>query len=94
MRFMILKLVIHNGARYQGYSEADLTAIGVPSEIILKAQSAQALSDIQDARQLAYKDESDPLFLEWQYDQTQEKETSWRDKVAEIKARYPLPAES
>jgi hypothetical protein len=35
--------------------------------------------------------EADPLFLEWQYDETPEKEKAWRDKVAEIKALYPLP---
>ncbi|TLS83862.1 hypothetical protein FD722_06795 [Photobacterium damselae subsp. damselae] len=47
--------------------------------------------DIIENRRLAYRLESDPLFLEWQYDQTSEKEQAWRDKVAEIKTRYPLP---
>lgn len=41
-------------------------------------------------RAAAYKAESDPLYMEWQYDQTPESEQIWRDKVAEIKARYPL----
>ena len=44
-------------------------------------------------RQNAYKLESDPLYLEWQYDQKAASETAWRDKVAEIKTRYPLPAQ-
>ncbi|ODA30653.1 hypothetical protein A8L45_19675 [Veronia pacifica] len=43
------------------------------------------------ARYRAYKSESDPIYLEWQYDKTPESEQVWRDKVAEIKARYPLP---
>lgn len=46
------------------------------------------------ARSSAYRLESDPLFIEWQYDQTPESEKVWRDKVAEIKDRYPLPAVS
>ncbi|MBE3958890.1 hypothetical protein HJ141_22425 [Vibrio parahaemolyticus] len=45
------------------------------------------------SRQAAYKTESDPLYMEWQYDQTPESETAWRDKVAEIKSRHPLPIE-
>lgn len=43
------------------------------------------------ARRVLYVTEADPLFLEWQYDETPEKEKAWRDKVAEIKASYPLP---
>ena len=41
-------------------------------------------------REDAYRTESDPLFLEWQYDKTPEAEQAWLDKVAEIKARYPV----
>lgn len=47
----------------------------------------------KELRQQAYSKESDPLYLEWQYDQTEESEQKWRDKVAEIKERYPLPTE-
>lgn len=42
-------------------------------------------------RATAYKSESDPLYIEWQYDQSDEGETKWRAKVLEIKERYPLP---
>jgi hypothetical protein len=41
-------------------------------------------------RKTAYKTESDPLYMEWQFDQTTESEQAWRDKVEEIKLRYPL----
>lgn len=46
---------------------------------------------VQAIRRNAYRSESDPLFMEWQYDQTAEAEQAWCDKVIEIKARYPLP---
>ncbi|MBZ2192050.1 hypothetical protein JFJ09_07450 [Pseudoalteromonas arctica] len=42
-------------------------------------------------RQNAYKAESDPLFMESQFDGTPESHQKWQEKVAEIKARYPLP---
>ncbi|MDW6004721.1 hypothetical protein [Vibrio mangrovi] len=42
-------------------------------------------------RKSAYQAESDPLYMEWQYDQTETKAQIWRDKVTEIKTRYPLP---
>ncbi|KZN12595.1 hypothetical protein [Marinomonas sp. TW1] len=48
---------------------------------------------ILESRKNVYKSEADPLYMEWQYDQTDEAEQAWRDKVAEIKARYPLPTE-
>lgn len=51
-------------------------------------------NEIVDCRRIAYKTESDSLYMEWQYDQSAESEQAWRDKVAEIKLRYPLPTES
>ena len=44
-------------------------------------------------RAAAYKSESDPLYIKWQYDQSDEGESKWRAKVKEIKERYPLPVE-
>ncbi|CAM3967262.1 hypothetical protein [Pseudoalteromonas byunsanensis] len=54
-------------------------------EIVLEYEEVIA------ARKHAYQSESDPLFIEWQYDQTDEAKQIWMDKVAEIKTRYPLP---
>lgn len=54
----------------------------------------EPMPDHRAMREAAYRAESDPLFMEWKYDGTPEAETIWRDKVAEIKARYPLPVES
>jgi hypothetical protein len=53
----------------------------------------QRLASTIAQREAAYKTESDPLYMEWQYDGTAEAEQKWRDKVAEIKERYPLPTE-
>ncbi|MEZ8800560.1 hypothetical protein AB6D78_05135 [Vibrio splendidus] len=50
-----------------------------------------SINKVKQNRQKAYKVESDPCYLEWQFDKTPESEKAWRDKVAEIKARYPLP---
>ena len=41
-------------------------------------------------RKRRYQTESDPLYLEWQYDKTPEAEQVWRDKVSEIKAQLPI----
>ncbi|WP_277656862.1 hypothetical protein [Seleniivibrio woodruffii] len=40
-------------------------------------------------RQRAYQSESDPLYMEWLYDQTDEKYAEWKSRVQQIKARYP-----
>ncbi|MBO0165096.1 hypothetical protein J0692_22870 [Vibrio alginolyticus] len=69
-------------------------SLGIPEEVLLAAYEKQQEKETINLRLSAYKSESDPLYMEWQYDQTAEKEQAWRDKVAEIKARYPLPGEA
>ncbi|MGU5678108.1 hypothetical protein [Aeromonas allosaccharophila] len=46
--------------------------------------------DIRALREVAYRIESDPLFMEARYDDDPVKLQAWKNKVAEIKARYPL----
>lgn len=41
-------------------------------------------------REAAYRIESDPIFMEARYDDDPVKLQEWRDKVAEIKNRYPI----
>jgi hypothetical protein len=41
----------------------------------------------QDARSIAYRNESDPVFFKWQRGEATEQE--WKDAVAAIQARYP-----
>lgn len=55
------------------------------------ALNSQYAVDVDTNRRLAYRTYSDPLYMEWQFDQTETKEKEWRAKVAEIKARFPLP---
>lgn len=90
---MLLSL-IHNGLKYHEFTEEELKNIGVPGSVIAEAIVTAEMNNILTLRQSAYKKESDPLYMEWQYDQTTESEKAWRDKVAEIKARYPLPTET
>ncbi|ELA7323099.1 hypothetical protein Q9X98_004743 [Vibrio parahaemolyticus] len=83
-------LVIVNAG--DDFDPADLLKSHSQSEIN-KALFDDKMRQAIASRQASYKTESDPLYMEWQYDQTPESETAWRDKVAEIKSRYPLPIE-
>lgn len=40
-------------------------------------------------REYFYKEEADPLFLEWQRGEIEKQ--VWLDKIAEIKSRFPYP---
>lgn len=46
----------------------------------------------KEARAAAYREESDPLFFKAQRGEATIQE--WQDKVAEIRARFPVPEES
>lgn len=84
---------IYDGQHYDNYDPAFMAELGMSAEVIdsVLAQHNYELTDGQLARrQRAYVAESDHLFLEWQYDKTAAAEQAWRDKVAEIKARYPV----
>ncbi|MDM5138450.1 hypothetical protein OB959_01370 [Aeromonas bestiarum] len=69
---------------YQLYKDW-LAAGNLPS-----SDSDNLVTDVRSLRAAAYRSESDPLFMEWKYDGTASKELEWRNKVAEIKNRYPL----
>lgn len=58
-----------------------------PSPVVLTEDEVKAV------RASAYKIESDHLFMEWQFDQTEEKRQEWVNAVEAIKQRYPLPTE-
>ncbi len=55
-----------------------------------KLAAAPTLAQQQSARQIAYRDEADPLFFKAQRGEATLEE--WQAKVAEIKARFPYPA--
>ncbi|WP_439862279.1 hypothetical protein [Pseudomonas sp. MBLB4136] len=59
------------------------------------ATPAQLRESVIEQRRAAYKAESDPLKIEAEYDAqiagSEPDYSAWLAKVAEIKARYPLP---
>ena len=86
---------------FQGRTHTDTTrsymnSIGMTQEQIDSVLQQKEFEESQNVakRQDAYRLESDPLFMEWQYDKTPEAEGIWRQKVAEIKSRYPLSSEA
>ena len=84
---------LYDGETHDNYDPAFMAELGMSEEVIdsVLAQHNYELTEGQLARrQRAYVAESDPLFLAWQYDKTPEAEQAWRDKVAEIKLRYPV----
>lgn len=84
---------LYDGETHDNYDPAFMAELGMSEEVIASvlAQHNYELTEGQLARrQRAYEAESDPLFLEWQYDKTAVAEQTWRDKVAEIKLRYPV----
>lgn len=86
--------IFYEGKTYSGFTPDEAVKAGIPQNIIDAAIKQCEIDCIVEKRRKAYLAESDPLYMEWKYDQTPEKEQAWRDKVAEIKARYPLPSES
>ncbi|WP_419147513.1 hypothetical protein [Pseudoalteromonas 'SMAR'] len=69
-----------------------MDSLGMSQEQIESVKQQKAFEATQniEKRLEAYRAESDPLFMEFQYDKTPESEKVWRDKVDEIKSRYPI----
>lgn len=84
---------LYNGVTYSDYSADFMASLGMDegtiASVIAQRDYERGAGQLA-ARQRVYEAESDPLFLEWQYDKTPEAETRWRYKVAEIKARHPV----
>ena len=83
---------IFYGQSHTDFTDEYMLSLGMNDEQISSViqQKIFELSQNLEKRQTAYKAESDPLYMEWQFDQTPESEQAWRDKVEEIKLRYPL----
>ena len=84
---------IFEGKPHTDTSNEYMLAIGMSVEQIESVMNQKSYEDGEGViakRKAAYRQESDPLFLEWQYDKTPESEKVWRDKVAEIKLRFPI----
>ena len=66
-----------------------------PSQKELDAQWAEVQAElvrkqVEDQRKLAYQQETDPLFFQYQRGDVTEQE--WLDAVQAVKDRYPYPA--
>ena len=84
---------IYKGTSHSNTSSEYMQSLGMDKEQIDSVLNQQQfeLSQNIEKRQAAHIAESDPLFMESQFDGTPESHQKWQDKVAEIKARYPLP---
>lgn len=84
---------IFKGKTHTDTSNNYMLSIGMSAEQIESVMNQKSYEEGEGAiakRKSAYEKESDPLFLEWQYDKTDESEKVWRDKVAEIKLRFQI----
>jgi hypothetical protein len=83
---------IFNGESHTDTTQNYMQQLGMNEEQIesVLRQKQFELSQNKDKRKAAYAAESDPLYMEWQFDKAPESEQIWRDKVLEIKERYPL----
>lgn len=83
---------LFEGQLHTDVSREYMNNLGMTTEQVnaVLAQRDFELAQNVAKRKAAYRQESDPLYMEWQYDQTPESEQVWRDKVAEIKQRYPI----
>ena len=84
---------IYKGASHSNTDGEYMQNLGMEQEQIDSVLNQQQFELSQNVikRQDAYKNESDPLFMAAQFDGTPESFNVWKDKVTEIKARYPLP---
>ena len=88
---------LYDGKTYDNYDPAFMAELGMSEEAIasVTAQRDWGATEGQLARRKrCYETESDPLYMEWQYDKTLESEQVWRDKVAEIKAQLTIGVNS
>ena len=84
---------LYDSETHDNYDPAFMAELGMSDEVIdsVLAQHNYERTEWQLARrQRAYVVESDPIFLEWQYEKTAAAEQAWRDKVDKIKLRYPV----
>jgi len=82
-----------NGDTYDGLTWFSDTPKPTQAELDAQwpaVQQARQQAQVDALRHAAYVAESDPLFFQWQRGEATEQ--AWRDKVAEIQARYPDPS--
>lgn len=89
---------IFKGAAHTDTSVEHMQSIGMSDEQIGSVLNKKAFEPKKnlELRRLAYKSESDPLYIEWQFELEQSSDDAdkykqvWIDKVIEIKSRCPI----
>jgi hypothetical protein len=89
---------IFKGKEYTDTTREFMVNLGMNTEQIESVLQQKTFEASQNVsyREQAYKRESDPMYIEWQYElesgnaAADDYKQKWLDKVAEIKARYPL----
>ncbi len=89
-----MQLKKNNTIVYSGRILSDSELLNYQQKYNNNLDIVLSTEEVIECRKKAYKAESDPLYMEWQFDQTPDSEKAWRDKVSDIKARYPLPSKS
>lgn len=83
---------LHDGTYHTDTSDEYMSALELDDDArdsILANRGYQREHNLK-MRAAAYVRESDPLFLESQFDKTDDSRQRWANKVIEIKERYPL----
>ncbi|MBJ2148244.1 hypothetical protein JC606_17950 [Vibrio sp. IB15] len=92
----LIKKLNYNNVLYTEWRKEDLLSAGVPLEVVDSAIVEQQRVEIEISRRNAYLKESDPLYIEWQYElsvdnsESEKFKQAWLLKVQQIKNRYPL----
>ncbi|KAF7770047.1 hypothetical protein PCIT_a2996 [Pseudoalteromonas citrea] len=63
---------------------------GIEGNTVAEAIEQYQNNQVKLQRKAAYKEESDPLYMEFLFDESVLKKQQWKDKVTEIKQRFPL----
>lgn len=88
---------IYKGKKHTDTTRSYMVNLGMEEDAIESVLKQKDFEESQYAtlRATAYKCESDPLYIEWQYElevgnpKADDFKKKWIDKVAEIKKRYP-----
>lgn len=82
-----------NGDEYDGLNWLDASPKPTQAELDAlwpQVQYDNQVAAVEQARLIAYEQQSDPVFFKWQRNDATEAE--WREAVAKVKAENPYPA--
>lgn len=88
--------VMISDADFYKFNEEQSTHVNVENGLFMgfyKVEVEETPEEYNDRmlslRRQAYK-KTDGLFMEWQFDETEESRVAWRDAVAAVKQNYPF----